>query len=148
MEKITVGKTEYSDIESIALTEKECFSSPWSETSLREALDNPHHRFFTARLDGEIIGYIGAYNVLGEVSVTNIAVKKEYRKRGAGSMLLEKLITSSADEGADFITLEVRPSNESAVNLYTKYGFLKAGLRRDFYSAPKEDALLMTKRLK
>ncbi len=136
-----------SDIAEIASLEKECFSLPWSEKSLADELENPVARFFSAKYKNELAGYIGAFNVAGEVSITNVAVKEKFRKQGIGASLLKKLEETARLENAEFITLEVRASNESAIRLYTQSGYEKAGLRKDFYSNPKEDAILMTKNL-
>ncbi len=147
LKELKIEKMQASDIAEIASLEKECFSLPWSEKSLADELENPVARFFSAKYKNELAGYIGAFNVAGEVSVTNVAVKEKFRKQGIGASLLKKLEETARLENAEFITLEVRASNESAIRLYTQSGYEKAGLRKDFYSNPKEDAILMTKNL-
>ena len=132
-------------ISRVAELEKQCFSTPWSETALSEELSNKFARFFVALLNGEIVGYIGAHNILGEVYITNVAVFPEYRKNGFGEALIKKFIEMVKKENADFITLEVRKSNISAINLYEKCGFNEVGKRKNFYEKPCEDAILMTK---
>lgn len=132
------------DIKSIADLEKQCFSEPWSEKSLSDELNNPTARFFTIGNKGEIFGYIGANNICGEVYITNVAVNKKYRKQGYGNRLVHYLITHSAIEGANLITLEVRQSNANAIKLYEKCGFEKVGERKDFYRNPKENAFIYT----
>ena len=141
-------KMDESHIDDIAALEAECFSQPWSKASLREELDNGFARFFAAVVDGRAIGYIGSFNVCGEVAISNIAVSSDYRRAGVASALLEKLIDTAVNEDAEFITLEVRASNEGAISLYKKYGFTQSGLRKGFYSKPTEDAVLMKKELK
>ena len=136
------------DIKEIAALEKECFSTPWSENSLREELTNETSRFFTLKIGNELLGYIGANNISGEVYITNVAVKAEHRKKGYGERLIKHLITESLFENAEFVTLEVRRSNKAAINLYEKCGFKKAGERKNFYSVPCEDALIYTRNLK
>ncbi len=128
--------------------ERECFSSPWSRESFNSSLVNEYARFFAAVCDGTVIGYIGAFNVFGEVSLGNLAVKKEYRKAGVASALLNELEKTAVTENAEFITLEVRQSNEAAIRLYKKLGFSQSGLRKGFYQNPTEDAILMKKELK
>ncbi len=129
----------------VAELEKQCFSTPWSESALSEELSNKFARFFVSVLNGEVVGYIGSHNVLGEVYITNVAVFPEYRKKGFGEALIKKLIETVKNENADFITLEVRKSNISAINLYEKCGFSAVGERKNFYEKPCEDAILMTK---
>ncbi len=131
-------------IASLAKLEKDCFSTPWSEQSLNTELTNSHARFYVALSDGEVLGYIGSHNILGEVYITNVAVFSCFRRKGIGEALIEHLIKKSADENADFITLEVRKSNTSAASLYNKCGFSLVGERKNFYENPKEDAHLMT----
>ena len=144
---LKIEKMQLSDIDEIALLEKECFSAPWSENALSEELENELARFYVARYESNLAGYIGAFNVFGEVSITNVAVTENMRKKGVATALLNKLEETARLENADFITLEVRASNAKAINLYSKNGFQKVGERKDFYSNPKENAILMTKPL-
>lgn len=140
----TISEMRKGDITEISQIEKEYFSLPWSEKSLSEELGNPVARFYAARISEKTVGYIGAFNVGGEVSITNIAVKQEYRNRGIGSSLINFLKSKMQEEKAEFITLEVRESNETAITLYEKSGFKTVGKRKGFYENPKEDAVLMT----
>ena len=124
--------------------EKECFSSPWSLVNLLSETENPTAVFLVAIENGEALGYIGANNILGEVFITNLAVKKAFRRNNIGSRLLSSLIEECKNQGADYITLEVRESNIPAISLYEKTGFRKVGVRKNFYSEPDENALLYT----
>lgn len=136
------------DIKGVAETEKECFSVPWSESSLSEELENGNAYFFVADIGGEIAGYIGTISVCGECSVTNIAVRENFRGKGIASSLLHRAILNSLYLNDDFITLEVRRSNAPAISLYEKFGFRKMGERKNFYRLPTEDALIYNKYLK
>ena len=148
MTNLNFEKMTEQHIKCIAELEKQSFSTPWSEAALSEELSNKFSRFFVALLNGEVVGYIGSHNVLGEVYITNVAVFPEYRCNGIGEKLIKRLIESVENEDADFITLEVRKSNVSAINLYKKCGFCMVGERKNFYEKPCEDAVLMTKNLK
>lgn len=143
-----IRKMTEQDIPALAEIERECFSEPWSESSFREELSNDTGRFFVIKNGGEIFGYIGANSVCGEVYITNVAVGKRHRKNGFGKRLVQYLLTESALENAEFVTLEVRRSNENAIKLYEKCGFKKVGERKNFYSKPREDALLYTVNLR
>ena len=134
-------------LDAVASLEARCFSQPWSRASLESELSNPTARFFVCLADGKTVGHAGMHAVCGEGYVANIAVEPELRGRGLGRALLERLLTCAREEGLAFLTLEVRPSNRAAVALYESEGFRKAGVRRGFYDAPKEDALLMTRYL-
>ena len=144
MMNITIEKMGESHIEKLAVIEKECFSTPWSENALREELENSYTRFLVAVCDGEVSGYIGAHNILGEVYITNVAVSEKHRRKGMGEKLINSLISVCEIENAEFITLEVRESNKPAINLYKKMNFKDVGKRKNFYENPREDAILMT----
>ena len=144
MTDIVIEKFSDEYIKILAELEKICFSVPWSEAGLAAELTNSYARFFVAKINGKIVGYIGAHNVLGEVYITNVAVFPNYRKKGVATELIKKLINTAFDENSDFVTLEVRKSNRSAIELYEKNGFIMVGERKKFYENPTEDAILMT----
>lgn len=145
---VTVREMTENDIAEIANLEKECFSEPWSEKSLREELTNETARSFVLKKGEEMLGYIGANNICNEVYITNVAVSEKYRGKGYGKILVNHLIRQSEEEKAFFITLEVRKSNESAIALYEKCGFKMVGERKNFYAKPTEDGLIYTLYLK
>ncbi len=146
MMNIEIVKMELSHIPALAEIEKLCFSTPWSENALKDELGNSHGRFLVALCDGGVAGYIGAHNIVGEVYITNVAVAPEYRRNRIGESLVKSLVELSEKEKAEFVTLEVRKSNNAAIKLYEKTGFKKVGERKGFYEAPREDAILMTYR--
>lgn len=137
-----------ADVSSVAEIERECFSAPWSEKGIESELENPNARFFTARLFGQVAGYLGMHIVLDECYIANIAVKKAFRRQGVAKALLELGEERARQENCSFISLEVRVSNEAARELYHSRGYISQGERKDFYSEPKENALIMTKFLK
>ena len=131
-------------IPDIAEIERLCFSQPWSENALHEELFNDAACFIAAVTDsGTTLGYAGLHCILDEGYITNVAVKPEYRRQGVAGELLEVFLRFGRSKLA-FITLEVRASNTPAISLYRKYGFREVGRRKDYYSAPREDAILMT----
>lgn len=132
-------------IQSVAQLERDCFSVPWSENALREEIDNSVSRFFVCLFDGVVFGYGGMHIMSGECYIDNIAVNVSHRRQNIGSLLTEKLIETAKEEGAEFISLEVRKSNIPAISLYEKYGFVSVGVRKNFYDKPTEDAFIMTK---
>lgn len=136
------------DVSAVAEIENKCFSTPWSEKSLLEEIENPNSRFMVSSIGDEILGYVGTICVAGECSVTNIAVKEKYRNRGIASALLQRAVFNSLLCEDEFITLEVRKSNLSAIRLYEKFGFEKVGERKNFYRLPPEDAYIFNKYLK
>lgn len=127
----------------IANIEKHCFSSPWSENQILSSDDNTV--FYIAKQGEKVIGYAGMYMVLNEGYVTNIGVLPEYRKKGIGKELMERLIDLSKEKNLSFLSLEVRKTNTPAIKLYTSFEFQNVGIRKNFYTNPKEDAIIMTR---
>lgn len=135
-----------STVPDVAAIERECFSQPWSEDMLAEELYNDNASFIVAVADdGTVLGYAGLTVVLDEGYINNIAVRSQYRRMGVADALLGTFIHFAEDHLA-FLTLEVRASNDKAISLYTKNGFVQEGRRKDYYKAPKEDAIIMTRR--
>ncbi len=146
MEGFTITKMTKEHIPALAELERICFSTPWSADSLTEELDNRTAHFLTAVTDdGKVMGYIGTFVVCESCYISNIAVFPDYRRRGAASALLAAASENSVKEGAQSISLEVRPSNTAAIALYRGVGFEEVGLRKNFYRYPQEDALILTK---
>jgi ribosomal-protein-alanine N-acetyltransferase len=106
-----------------------------------------HDYFFGDELpSGEqyIFGFAGFWIMAGEAHITNIAVREQYQRQGMGELMLISLIDLAIELDAHLITLEVRASNTTAQNLYSKYGFIQVGLRRGYYTDNREDGVLMT----
>lgn len=142
IEKMTSGQ-----LEDVYIIETECFSHPWSKQSLEEELNNETSLFLVAKEENEVIGYIGMSIVIDEGYIFNVAVRENHRNKGVATALINELVTYGKKNNFSFITLEVRESNLPAISLYSKFGFIKAGERKDYYSNPKENAILMTKYL-
>lgn len=126
----------------VAGIEKLCFAAPWSESSLGLLLTGDNGGF-VALYDDTVVGYIGYLGVLDELEITNIAVHPDHRRQGIGAALLEALIAHAKKLRAARITLDVRVSNTPAISLYQKFGFAPCGKRKNFYSHPREDAVIM-----
>ena len=134
-----------SHIPQIAALERECFPDPWSQAMLEEELFNPQASFLVAEdEDGNILGYAGLHVVLDEGYVDNIAVEPAARRHGVASALLD-VYCRFGEVNLSFLTLEVRVSNTPAIALYEKQGFQRAGLRKNYYQHPREDAIIMTR---
>jgi ribosomal-protein-alanine N-acetyltransferase len=130
------------DIRGIVEIEKVSFPSPWTENAFRHEVENPRARLFVAAAeDGAVLGYYDLWLYSGEGHLLNICVAALYRGKGLGKALLEHALATAEDAGADGIYLEVRTSNEAAISLYEKYGFVKIGTRKGYYQ-DGEDALL------
>lgn len=140
---VTSVKREH--MKEIAKLEKVCFSTPWSEETLLDAY-RTGTKFFVAEKGDKVLGYIGINSFIDEGYITNVAVFPEYRRQGVGKALLERVFSLALDEGLGFVSLEVRESNSPAITLYESLGFKEEGKRKNFYTDPTEDALILTKR--
>lgn len=137
-----------SHIEQIAALERECFSTPWSEAMLTEVLFDSQASFIVAESeDGGVLGYAGLQVVLDEGYIDNIAVEPNARRHGVADELLD-VFCRFGEANLAFLTLEVRASNEPAIALYRKHGFEEAGRRKNYYTKPTEDAVIMTRYFK
>lgn len=138
-------KMRESHVAQIAEIEKLCFNDPWSENSIRYELTNAISLWLVAVCDGKVAGYVGSQSVLDEADMMNIAVHPDYRKQGVAQMLIAQLIAMLSTQGVRSLTLEVRTSNDPAIALYEKMGFVQVGRRPNYYRNPKEDALILRK---
>lgn len=139
-----------SHIPQIAALEKECFSMPWTENMLEDALFDPQASFIVAQdseEEGNVLGYAGLHAVLDEGYIDNVAVVPDARRHGVADALLD-VFCRFGEVNLAFLTLEVRKSNTAAIALYEKHGFQWAGLRPGYYQHPREDAVIMTREFK
>lgn len=131
-------------IDGISLIENECFSVPWTKESIEAELHNDTAHFLVAVSGKKIIGYIGVHEVYGEAYIANIAVSEKYRGYGVAERLMAAAETGAKERNCEFISLEVRKSNLPAISLYEKRGYQLVGERKNFYSNPPENGLIMT----
>ncbi len=122
--------------------ENDSFDDSWTKVMLEKELSNTLAKYFVGVIDDTVIGYIGSWQVLNEGQITNIAVKKEYRKQGFGNKLLQYLVNYYKENNSCGVTLEVRKSNEVAISLYKNFGFKTEGERKEYYK-DGEDAFIM-----
>jgi ribosomal-protein-alanine N-acetyltransferase len=113
---------------------------PWSAAIWRGELSSPYGLYLVIEDRGEVFGQIGVRHVLGELHITTIAVRPEYRRRGHARALIGAALGAFPD--ASHVHLEVRPTNVEAIALYESLGFRETGRRPRYYG--DEDAVLMT----
>ena len=133
------------DLLQVETIEQESFSLPWSFDAFKSTLDREDTLYLVAAEGDTIVGYCGMYISFDEGEVPNVAVKKECRGCGIGKRMMKELLTQARARGVVSVFLEVRKSNEAAMRLYEKLGFEAAGIRKNFYEFPKEDAVIMWK---
>ncbi|MBR4072971.1 MAG: ribosomal protein S18-alanine N-acetyltransferase [Clostridia bacterium] len=140
-----IKSLEMHHVEQIAALEKICFSEPWSAEGIMDSFKTGTV-FLVAEKDKKVLGYVGVKPVIDEGYITNVAVFPEYRRLGVAKALLKRVDILAAEKGLSFVSLEVRVSNEPAINLYSSFGYKNEGERKNFYRNPTENALIMTKR--
>lgn len=134
------------DIPQVAVIEKMNFSRPWSENNFHESIGLDNTLYIVAERKGKIIGYCGTYMVLKQGNITNFVIAEKSRKRGIGRKMIFELFSMLKEKGIVDVTLEVRESNIPAIKLYKSAGFKKVGIRKNFYTRPQENAVIMWKR--
>ncbi len=127
-----------AEVERISLGEE-----AWSAQGILDTVAHNGH-YLTAYIDDDFVGHGGFSAVVDEGYITNIAVHPDHRRKGIAFSLTQSLIDKAKELDLSFLTLEVRESNLAAIKLYEKSGFEVVGKRKNFYSTPKEDAILMT----
>ena len=144
MDKVIIRPMNADDLDAVTAIEAATFARPWSRTSFQQELErNVAARYLVAEKNGQTVGYAGAWIILDESHITNIAVAEAERGQGIGRMLTEALMQYLSNLGAAYATLEVRVSNERAQNLYKSLGFISVGKRKRYYEDNNEDAFLM-----
>ncbi|SDH26853.1 ribosomal-protein-alanine N-acetyltransferase [Vibrio xiamenensis] len=132
-------------LERIIEIERAAHSHPWSESLLSDIQSRGacHHVLL---VDEQVVGYFYAQNIVGEVTLLNIAVAPEYQGRGFGKALLNGFLDMCEAAKAESAWLEVRESNHNAYGLYEATGFNEVDRRRNYYPTAqgKEDAIIMS----
>ncbi len=144
MSGFTVRPMTEDDIPAVAEIERLCFSSPWSETALRQSLAREGAHFFVLCEDGTAVGYISGCCLYEDADIYDLAVHPSYRRHGYGRALLQAFLQHMSGV-AHRILLDVRASNAAAIALYESCGFSSLGIRRGFYEHPVEDGITMEK---
>lgn len=135
---------EKEDIPGVMAVEALSFVAPWTMEIYEQELNgNDFAHYFVMQLDGEIIGYVGVWIVHEDAQITNIALHPRYRGKNIGEKLFGYALAFAFDQGATHISLEVRPSNKVAQNMYRKFGLKQGGIRKNYYPDNGEDALVM-----
>ena len=144
MREMIIRRMTLADAEQVHEIEKATFPHPWSLASFKEEMTtNPVARYLVAEEEKKLLGFAGVHIILDEGHITNVAIAKERRGQGIGTRLFGALMQYAANLGVRYMTLEVRVSNQKAIRLYERYGFMKVYVRKQYYEDNREDALLM-----
>ena len=141
---VKVREMTLDDLEQVMVIERENFSVPWTENGFFSFLLRQDTLFLVAEDGDHIAGYCGVVMVPDEGDITNVSVAKSRQGQGIGSQLVKELIGRAAE--ADRAGRPVRRSNDKALRLYEQLGFVREGIRKDYYEEPVEDAVLMSRR--
>lgn len=136
-----------SHIDGIIEIEMDSFAIPWSRGAIEKELSNKFAIYVVITENDKVLGYGGMWHVVNEGHITNIAVHKDYRRRGIGDLIIKELVAIAEENEMMGLTLEVRKSNTNALELYKKNGFKLEGIRPEYYEDNKEDAYIMWKYL-
>lgn len=145
MSEVQIRVANPGDIDAMTELDAICFSSPWSRASFEAELTTNRLAWYLVAEEahGGIIGYAGLWAIEDEGHITNVAVHPDYRRKHLGSILVGMLIEQTKNAGLKRFTLEVRVSNQAAIDLYEKFGFVSAGVRKGYYEDNNEDAMIM-----
>ena len=141
--QVTVENHEFY-LDRILEIENLSFSAPWSLNGFLQELENPVSQLWALMSDKVLLGYFCFWAVREELQLFDLAVHPTYRSRGHGSYLLTKMIDLALSRGISRIWLEVRVSGSAARKLYEKFGFVESGRRKNYYTDPAEDAIVMS----
>lgn len=145
--KINIVPMTADHLDELERLERICFSRPWSKKMLGEELDNDCAAFLVAEEPEthRVLGYAGVLVMADEGYITNVAVFPDYRRQGIAAQIIKVFCDFAAGNHLSFLTLEVRPTNTAAIELYRSFGFEEVGRRKNYYDLPKEDALILTR---
>jgi [ribosomal protein S18]-alanine N-acetyltransferase len=147
---VTVTSISVNEIESIVILDRLCFGGLWSIDSYRRELTNENSHFIGASIDKSfkpdtngIVGFGCFWAILDEAHITLLGVHPEYQRQGLGQLLLSALLDKARSIDMARATLEVRASNDGAIQLYEKNGFQTVGRRKKYYQDTGEDGIIM-----
>ncbi len=144
---LEINRLRKEDVSELARLEKEIFGeNAWSEKDFLDTLDLPYAYYLVIREDGELIASCGLRNMCSDADITNVMVSPSKRRRGIGEWMLKTLMEEARSIGVINYSLEVRSRNIPARRLYEKLGFIEEGIRKDFYTNPRDDALILWNR--
>ena len=140
---MTVREMTIDDLDQVMAIEDELFTPPWTREGFLTFLLHDSTLFLVAEEKGRILGYCGLQMAADEGDILNIGVIPSRQKEGIGGFLIDSVLLLAGQLGVSRIYLEVRKSNSTAIRLYKRKNFEQIGIRREYYTEPVEDAILM-----
>lgn len=140
-----MSKDDFPVIEQL---EKELFTSPWPIKEYAYELDeNPYAHVYVLEEEGKIVGYYDYWILYEQAQIATIGVATGKRRQGYAQQMMNRIIEDCNQAGCEFLSLEVRVSNQAAISLYKKNGFVIVNTRKNYYEDNHEDAYLMVRAL-
>jgi ribosomal-protein-alanine N-acetyltransferase len=155
--RLEIRRMTAADLDEVMVIERAAFRHPWSPELFRRELEHDWSTILVAlepltsasgKGSDRIVGFLIYWLVHDEVHVLNVAVGPEYRRRGVARMLMAETEKRAHQAGASLMTLEVRRSNQGALELYRQFDYRAVGIRPNYYVDEGEDAIVMVKELK
>lgn len=140
----SIRRVRREDVADVAELERRIFTDAWSEQAILETLSQRQTMLLAAYEDKKLIGYLILYYVLEDGEIARIAVADSYRRQGVATLMLRELVDLCGDIGVSKLLLDVRESNTAAYTFYEECGFVRDGIRKNFYSDPVENGILMS----
>jgi len=134
------------DLLQVCEIEKANFARPWKLADFQLVIEDPISIYVVAKIDEKVVGVAGLYHIFGEGNITNVSVLSEFRGQKIAERMLLQLFEVAREKEVIAFTLEVRESNQAAIRVYEKLGFITEGVRKSFYDRPIENALILWKR--
>ena len=133
------------DLDGVLAVEAESFTNPWTREMYAWELRNRSvcHIYVVRTAECNVAGFCAFWLVFDEIHINNVAMRPQYRSQGYGTALMRHVLSEGTRLGARRATLEVRASNQAARRLYERLGFYVAATRRNYYTHPVEDALIL-----
>ncbi|MCI8635410.1 MAG: ribosomal protein S18-alanine N-acetyltransferase [Eubacterium sp.] len=142
---LKIRKMTEADLDQAASIAAGSFSQPWDRQGFAEALPLENACFLVSVKYDVVLGYCGLYMAADEGEIINVAVRSDSQRKGIADQLMRSILAEGRAYGVRRFFLEVRVSNQAAICLYEKHGFVRQGVRKDFYILPKEDAYIMNR---
>ena len=137
---------EEADLDEVTAVEQEVYPYPWSRNNFADSLAQGYHAWVLRTPQRELMGYFLVMAIVDEAHLLNVAVARPWQGKGVGRLLVNQAVALSRGLGLESILLEVRPSNQRALEIYQRYGFTEIGRRKGYYPAAnqtREDAIVM-----
>ena len=137
------------DLDGVMAIENQIYPYPWTRGIFSDCI-RVGYQCHVYQQNNEIVSYCVLSIGAGEAHVLTVCVREDYQCQGVGHMMMSHMVKLAQITGAESILLEVRPSNEKAIRLYQRLGFIEVGVRPDYYPADdeREDALIMARQLR